>query len=318
MALSVVSAGALALNWYKNYLSSAFDQKKTVIAEAFPDRPQSEPEPVPGEISGPQTILLLGSDSRGDPDDARSDSMMIVRVPEDRSAVYVVSFLRDSWVEIPGYGYDKINAAFSYGGLPLAVETVEYNLNTRIDHVMMVDFEGFKHITDALGGVTVNNEVGFELTDGGVSTRYFEEGELTLNGDEALQFVRERKSFIDGDYQRARNQQNYLKAVLNKILSAGTVSSPKKITGIVEGISPYISVDQGLTSDYMLALIWALKNVRSDTVVFFTVPTEGVGWSPDGTQSIINLDYERLSDLAEAFGNDTLGEYVDTHDLTTY
>lgn len=315
-SLCVTASALIAVYRYKHHLSQTFDDRKTVISEALPDRDTVDDTQTPDEISGVQTILLLGSDSRGNPDDARSDTIMVVRIPEKRDSAYVMSFLRDSWVDIPGYGYDKINAAFAYGGLPLAVETIEEHLSTRIDHVIMVDFEGFKHVTDALGGVPVHNEIEFSLTNG-EGTTDFPVGDLDLNGDQALQFVRERHSFVDGDYQRARNQQLYLRSVLEKFLSAGTLTNPSKITGVVEGLSPYLSVDEGVTADYLVSLVWTLRTLSTDDIVFFTVPTLGTELTEDEV-SIINLDYERLEELAESFHNDTLDKYVQTHDLSEY
>ncbi|RAG68396.1 LytR family transcriptional regulator, partial [Burkholderia multivorans] len=132
----------------------------------------------------------------------RSDSILVMHLPENGSNVQIMSIPRDSWVDIEGQGKAKINAALSYGGLPLAVKTVSDFIGTPIDHVAIIDFEGFKGLTDSLGRVRVNSEQAF--TQNGYT---FEKGENLLNGDEALTFVRERKSFKDGDFQRARNQQ---------------------------------------------------------------------------------------------------------------
>ena len=87
--------------------------------------------------------------------------MMLVHIPADRKGAYVTSIMRDTWLDIPGHGKAKINAAFAYGGVPLAVQTLEGLLDTRIDHVAAIDFEGFKGLTDALGGVEINNPIAF-------------------------------------------------------------------------------------------------------------------------------------------------------------
>src|SRR5690606_401872 len=105
-----------------------------------------------------------------------------------------MSIMRDNWVNIQGHGEAKINAAVAYGGIPLAVNTVENFIDARIDHVALIDFESFKGLTDAVGGVTVNNTIAFDSINGGHGFS-FAQGEITLNGDEALAFVRERYAF---------------------------------------------------------------------------------------------------------------------------
>ena len=137
---------------------------------------------------------------------------MIANISGDRQHVSIMSVMRDSYVDIPGYGTDKVNAAFAYGGVPLLVQTLEQLIGQRIDHVVGVDFEGFKGLTEAVGGVTLNNQIPFTSSPPGNTT--FEQGEITItDGNKALQYVRERKAFDDGDYQRVRNQQAFLKAV---------------------------------------------------------------------------------------------------------
>ena len=288
-------------------ISSSFDGTSEEIVEAFPQE-QSRPAEREDEA---QTILLLGSDSRGDLDpdtaaeahDGRSDVIMVVRIPADRQGIYVMSIMRDSWVEIPGFGMNKVNAAFSYGGIPLATQTIENLLGTRIDHVATIDFDGFRGLTDALGGVTVDNQVAFSAA--GVD---FPQGEITLNGEEALTFVRERKSFGDGDYQRARNQQAYMRGVVQELLSRETLSTPSTITNSVAEISPYLSKDEGLNTGYLISMMPGLRNVRSADVHFSTIPTVGPGWSPDGTQSIVEVDWARMEELRKAYEDDTLAE----------
>ena len=191
----VVILGAGAAGAYVLSLTSAFDSGTTKLDEVFPDE-ASRPSATPAEDGNPaaQNILLLGSDTRGEVGDdldavrgQRADTIMVAHIPANRQHVYVTSIMRDSWVQIPGHGEAKINAALSYGGVPLMVQTVESLLNSRIDHVAIIDFEGFKGLTDALGGVEVDNSVAF-TRDG----HTYAQGPITLNGEQALGFVRER------------------------------------------------------------------------------------------------------------------------------
>ena len=297
------------LAWWVSGLTSTFDRETVTLPEAFPDE-QSRPAE---RDDGAQTILLLGSDTRSEVNedaleaaqDGRSDTMMVMRIPADRKAVYIVSIMRDSWVDIPGYGDNKINAAFAYGGVPLAVQTVENLLDTRIDHVAVIDFNGFRGLTNALGGVTVNNTVAFSA--GGFQ---FDKGPIKLNGEEALVFVRQRKPFADGDYQRVRNQQAYMRGLLSELISRDTLTSPGKISNSVTAIAPYLSVDHDLDSGYVIRLAPELRNIRPDNIYFLALPTEGVGWSPDGKQSIIILDPAGVERFRQAFHDDDMSSLV--------
>ena len=311
ITVSVISALVLlvagAIGWFGWRLASSFNKNATTITDPFPDNRASERE------DGAQTILLLGSDTRGNIDgsikdgaqDGRSDTIMVARIAADRDAIYVMSIPRDAWVEIPGHGDNKINAALAFGGVKLAVETIEDLLGTRIDHVAVVDFQGFKGLTDALGGVTVNNSVEFE--SGGFT---FATGPIELNGEEALAYVRTRKAFGEGDYRRMQNQQAYMKGVVRKLLTREILTSPKTLIDVVDELSPYLQVDKGLNPSYLISLAPTLRDIRPDDVVFFTAPTTGPAVSPDGNQSIIELDWPDMETLKKAFEEDTVGQWV--------
>lgn len=308
--VSLVAVLALAAGVIFALVSSSFGEVQRVSIQQDPSLSR------PAASAG-INILLLGSDSRDatDPNtDAadmtgnRSDSIMVAQVAADGSSVTVMSIMRDNWVEIQGHGEAKINAAMSFGGLPLAVNTVENFIGARIDHVAMVDFESFKGLTDALGGVTVTNDQAFTTHDGKFT---FEPGEITLTGEEALGFVRERYAFADGDYQRARNQQTYLKGLTKSILSADTLTNPKKLTSTFDALKPYLILDKGFDTTALIKLGWQARGVRGDDITFFTSPTLGTGTSPDG-QSIVVPDWDRMALVREAFANGTLNEYAAT------
>lgn len=304
-AILAVLVGAVGI--YAFSLSQKFESSET-LTEVFPDE-DLRPAPVEEKAAAAQNILLLGSDTRGkltgSLDSAsgnRSDTMMVVHVSADRQDIHVMSIMRDNWVTIPGHGEAKMNAALAYGGVPLVVQTVEGLIDTRIEHVAIVDFAGFKGITDALGGVTVNNTIAFNRQG-----FHFAEGPVHLNGAEALAFVRERYAFRDGDYQRVRNQQAFIKAVMDKTLSRETLTNPVTISNLVGAIAPYMAVDEGLNSAYAASLGFELRDIRSDDVTFFTMPTLGTG-NVNG-QSIVKVDYEQLEIIAGHFRTDTLDQY---------
>ncbi|TFD01010.1 LytR family transcriptional regulator [Cryobacterium sinapicolor] len=339
VTVALVTIAAVGI--YAFTLTRAFDSGTEKISNAFPDeatRPRAAPgatapgaiatdaaatdAPAPVDPSAAldavpagqaQNILLLGSDTRGatgkdlaDIRGERSDTMMVVHVPADRKNLFVMSILRDSWVEVPGHGQAKINAALSWGGVPLAVQTVENLLGTRIDHVAVVDFSGFEQVTDALGGVDINNPIGFDSYH--LKGRFFDEGLQHLTGAEAIAFARERYAFQDGDFQRVRNQQLIIKSLLSAMMHKSVLADPVRTSGLLETVTPFLAVDEGFDSAYLTALAWGLREVREPQVTFFTMPTDGTGTSDDG-QSIVNVDWAGLAAVREGLQTDTLSAY---------
>lgn len=299
--VGIAAVIAVVASVFVGGLARSYDAGKDVIEDPFPtgDRPAA--------AAGAQNILLLGSDSRStyDPDGAgarniggRSDTLMLLHVPADRKAAYLMSIMRDSWVDVPGHGPAKINAAYSWGGVPLTVQTVEQLLDVRIDHVAEIDFEGFKDMTDALGGVTVQSPQAFEARG-----HSFVAGANTLDGDAALAFVRERYAFADADHTRVRNQQAFMRGVVDGLLSKDTVTDPGRVQDFVSATSRYLSVDEGLDFSTLVGLGWSMRDVRSDDLVTFTMPTAGGGTSPDG-QSYVAVNTLAVQSLSQALRSD--------------
>ncbi|WP_354501689.1 LCP family protein [Mycetocola sp. 2940] len=301
--VAIVAGGMYASN-----LSYTFDStKKFDVAEVFPEEEARPAVTVPAS----QNILLMGSDTRGTISDNidevigdRSDTMMVVHIAANRKNVHVMSIMRDSWVEIPGHGTAKLNAALSLGGVPLVVQVVESLISSRIDRVAVVDFAGFAGLTDALGGVRVDNPVAFTAKEGGHT---YTTGPIELNGNEALGFVREPKEHTDSDYQRVKNQQLFLKSALNKTLSAETLTNPVTINNLVASITPFLTLDSGFTSAYAAGLAFELRDIRMEDVTFFTMPTVGIG--REGKQSVVYIDWEQLVVLQQHFRDDSLTSF---------
>lgn len=306
VVIATVFAGVSLYN-----LSQDFDTQVERLVAPFPtDAPTASPGSTPAPATATQNILLLGSDTRGtngtsiaDLRGQRSDTMMLVHIPADRQNVFVMSIMRDSWLPIPGHGDAKINAAMSFGGVPLAVETVEGLLGISVDHVAVVDFGGFAGVTDALGGVSITNPIGFVSSK--IPGHTFEAGPQMLDGTQALAFARERYAFVDGDFQRVRNQQILIKGLMKAVLTTDTIVTPGKLNGLIDALSPFLASDDGLGSAYLAGLTVELRDVRYDDVTFFTMPTSGTGTSSDG-QSIVNIDYERLEQVRQGLQADTL------------
>ncbi len=298
IVLTLLLVILIAVGLYLWNLASTFNSAER-IDEVFPTGER------PAAVEGAQTILLLGSDTRSGLDDnaGLADTIMVAYVPADQSTVSVMSIMRDNWVEIPGHGEAKINAAMAWGGVPLIVETVESIIDIPIDHVAIIDFEGFEGITSALGGVTVNNPRAFTA----VSGETFAEGEITLEGSDALAFVRERKAFATGDYERATNQQLFLKSLIGEVLSADTLTNPVRINELVGSLTPYVQVDQGMDAGYLAGLAWSLRDVRSGDIDFFTMPTLGTGTIAG--QSVVLPDWDQIEVIRQALKDGTIDAY---------
>jgi len=276
------------------------------VPGALPSFSSSGPQSAQSdEDTGQMNILVLGSDSRqsgGDPTDwqygaQRSDVMMLVQISGDRTSVNVMSIPRDSWVPIPGHGTAKINAAFSYGGAPLTVETVQQLTGVTIDHFAIVDFTSFEQLTDQLGGVTINTV----------------DGPQQMNGEQALAFVRERYSLPAGDFDRVRRQQAWIQAIMSRVFEKDVLKSPSQLSSLVSILLEHSAVDDGLNADSMVSIGLSLRGLNYAGVNFMTAPYAGTGTSDDG-QSIVLLDDARLAALMQAWRDDTVGSYLSSGD----
>lgn len=303
-----VVAGAAYLYSIDRSVVSNIKREQVLPAET-PTAPGQTPRPTADpEATEALNFVLLGSDSR-DPDDSqagRSDSIMVVHLNAAHDQAYIVSFPRDMWVEIPGHGKGKINAAFAYGGTPLLVQTLEGLLGARMDHVVMVDFEGFIGLTEALGGVTVYNKTAFSSE--GFD---FPKGEITISGEQALAFVRERKSLPNGDLDRAENQRNVIKAIVTKGLSPDILTKPAAFTAFLAGVAQHVTVDSTLSDQSIRDLALSLRLTPSD-IHLLQAPVAGFGTSPDG-QSIDIVDEAGLAALGKALRKDAMAAYLEQH-----
>lgn len=303
VAVLVIGVG-IVVGSYLNELRNSYEKRSVVdITRAEGERPEAD------EGTG-QNILLLGSDKRSEEAAAaegvtgqRSDVMMLVHIADDGESVYITSFPRDLYVDIPGHGKDRINAALAFGGPSLAVTTVEDYTGVPIDHVALIDFEGIEGLVDTLGGVDVQVPTDFEA-DGIEYTA----GTQSMDGREALVFVRQRKQFADGDFQRNRNQQAVLKGIADKLISADTLTDPRRLADTIEEVSPYLTTDEGLTAGEMTKLGLSLRSIRGDDLYFLSVP-HGGPTTTSGGASVVATDEEAMDVLREALRTDDMGTY---------
>ncbi|WP_344194128.1 LCP family protein [Pedococcus aerophilus] len=252
-----------------------------------------------------QNFLIIGSDARSGLAGSRSDVIVLMHVSADRKSVNLIHFPRDLYVDLPGRGKDKINAAFAYGGAPLLVQTLQGLVGVPIDHVAIIDFEGFKRMTDAVGGVNVYVE---ESSASGGYT--FTKGYQQMGGAEALAFVRERKDLSEGDISRGKRQQAFIKALMLKSLSKDVLGNPVKLAQFVEAGTSNLTVDEGFSTGDMRSEAVAMRNLRGKDIAFITAPFTGYGTSPAGA-SIDILDEPGMAALGEALQNDAMDTYED-------
>lgn len=282
------------------------------VFEEVTDRPEA---PVPDEEGGgtPLNVLVLGTDSRisaGDPGQwtqgaQRTDVMMLVHLAADRRSGYVMSVPRDSWVPIPGHGEAKLNAAFSYGGPSLLIQTFEDLTGVRVDHFAVTDFESFRHITDAMGGVWMTLES--PLVERGRTV--LPAGDHLMTGDQALTWVRQRKNLARGDFDRVQRQQAWMRAMVSRVLDEEVVRDPTRWYSLLDAVTASVAVDDGLDRNRMAGLLMEVREMRPSDMAFFTVPVQGTGTSADG-QSIVLLDRPAFDELMAAVREDRVADYL--------
>ncbi|NDU71633.1 LytR family transcriptional regulator [Actinomadura sp. DSM 109109] len=246
--------------------------------------------------------LLIGSDRRaGMPAmGARADTIMLVHLSGHGDRVSVIALPRDAWVPVPGHGQTKINAAFAHGGPPLLIRTVEQLTRVRVDHYAALDFGGFVHMTDALGGVDVTVT---RTTHDPMHDRTWKAGRHHLDGAEALDFVRQRWNLPGGDLDRIKRQQAFLHALAAKALDT---RNPIKIDRFVRAATRSVTVDDSVESGTLRRL--AHRLLRTSLMEYLTAPVARTA-ERDG-QSVVLLDDDGAGALFAAVREDRVGDYV--------
>jgi len=275
---------------------------------------------------GAENVLLVGSDNRSGADSfaqapkgeeqvigQRSDTVMLAHLAKGHQKATLVSLPRDSWINIPAYTdskgaehpahMDKLNAAFSLGGAPLLVNTVQQLTGVHIDHYVEIDFTGFQNMVNALGGVDVclarpakDRYTGINLSA----------GNHHLDGAQALAFVRQRHNLPLGDIDRIKRQQAFLASMLRKVESAGTLANPLKLNAFIDALTKSVTVDSGTSAADLGKLALKLKGLSSGNVVLTTMPLSGFG-KEDG-QDVDVVDQAKAHALFQSLIDDSNGE----------
>jgi LCP family protein required for cell wall assembly len=239
--------------------------------------------------------LITGSDSRQgltrkqerryhtgiDVAGQRSDTILLLHIPGNGPAV-LVSLPRDSYVKIPGYGYNKLNAAYSFGGPKLLAETVQNATGLRIEHYMGIGFGGLVNVVNSVGGVTMCFKHPLHDAASGLHLR---KGCQTLSGGKALSFVRTRHQFSSQDLQREQNQRVFIKALLSKMTSPGVMFNPFASVPAALGAVDSLTVDEGTHLNQLISVAFALRQPETTTVPignssYATPQGDAVLWDP--------------------------------------
>lgn len=280
LALIVISGGILAFAYH--------DFSENVQKTYEPVKRQEDSKTKAANLSDKQpfSVLLLGIDTGAlnRYGQGRSDSIMVVTVNPTKKQTTVVSIARDTYVDIVGHGtQDKINHAYAFGGAAMSMDTVQKYLDIPIQHYVTMNMRAIKDLVDVIGGIEVENDLAFEK-DGFT----FNQGKISLNGDQTLAFTRMRYDDPRGDYGRQERQRMVVKAVAEKFLSVYGVS---KYREVLQALSENMKtdLDQNAVQQIMLNYRDAFNNVKMDQL-------QGTGFMKDGIsyQSVSPEELQRV------------------------
>lgn len=209
------------------------------------------------------SVLLIGTDGRSNTERGRSDTMMLMSINRSTDTVTLTSFMRDCYVEIPDYGWDKLNSAYSYGGAELLMDTIERNFGVKIDDYVSVNFVSFANIIDSVGGIDIDisdaeaqeintilqAEVNSIMGDDTFADLLTGGGKLHLNGKQALSYARIR--YVgNADFERTERQRRVMELAMNKVKSF----APSAISNISKTVLPNVTTNMTSEELYMLSL----------------------------------------------------------------
>ncbi|MCX5234744.1 LCP family protein [Streptomyces prunicolor] len=308
LGVAVVVIGAAGVGWA---VYAKLDSNITPDNAAAAELARYEKERPTALVKGAQNILLIGSDSRSGDGNAeygrdsgteRSDTTILLHLAADRRSATAVSLPRDLMVDVPGClrpdgtrtepMFAMFNYAFQVGGSGCTIRTVEKLTNVRIDHHMVVDFHGFKDMVDAVDGVDVCLKA--PIRDKAAKLR-LPAGKVTLDGEQALGYVRARKSLGNGsDTDRMDRQQGFLGALVNKVQSDDVLFNPVKLYPVLDAATSSLTTDPELANlRGLYELVRGLRNIPTEHVQFLTVPRESYIYNANRDQ-LVEPEAEKL------------------------
>ncbi|MCX4811516.1 LCP family protein [Streptomyces sp. NBC_01239] len=312
--VAVLLVGAAGVGWG---IYAKLDSNITPDNAAAAELARYEKERPTALVKGAQNILLIGSDSRSGDGNAeygrdsgteRSDTTILLHLAADRRSATAVSLPRDLMVDVPGClrpdgtrtepMFAMFNYAFQVGGSGCTIRTVEKLTNVRIDHHMVVDFHGFKDMVDAVDGVQVC--LRSPIRDKAARLK-LPAGRVTLDGEQALGYVRARKSLGNGsDTDRMDRQQGFLGALVNKVRSDDVLFNPAKLYPVLDAATSSLTTDPELASlRGLYELVRGLRNIPTEHVQFLTVPRESYIYNANRDQ-LVEPEAEKLFALLRA------------------
>jgi LCP family protein required for cell wall assembly len=327
--LSAVALVIVAVTgWYANSLNTeiaSISRAPDGVINTNPDqRPQKAPNHSvnillmgadnPHRLVKQPTVAQLLADGKWDSGAYRSDTMMVLHVPADRKSAYIVSVPRDSYVPIyddhgTQHGQNKINEAFSAYGPFGTWRTIEKLSGVRLDHMAVIDYAGFNELTDAIGGVDVYIP---ETVYDSAQKQEWTKGWHHIQGELALKYVRQRHGLYNGDFDRIDRQQNFLRAVLNKTLSNGTLGNPVKLSHTLGAIASHLTVDSSWSTHDIRSLALGMRGIKSKNVHFLTLPLLRYQTIPGvGDANIVDMQAAKV--LWKAVLDDKVGPYLKAH-----
>ena len=254
----------------------------------------------PLKQDGVVNILLIGNDSRENGEDGRSDAMILLSISNKTGKIYMTSLLRDMYVKIPGHDDNRLNAAYSFGGAELLMETVEQNFDIKVDRYVLVNFEAFANLVDAVGGVDLelsSEEIEYVngylveynmLLDRPQGTDNMDtsvSGMVHLNGPQALAYSRNR--YLGTDFGRTERQRKVLSAVIGKLPKA-VVTHPK---ALIDGLMPNLTTN--LTQGECFQLSLMAGKLLSYDIEQASIPLEGTYQNATHRKmAVLEVDFE--------------------------
>ena len=253
-----------------------------------------------GESDEVINILLIGQDRRPGETRARSDSMILCTINREKKTIVLTSFMRDLYVQIPGYGNNRINASYAWGGMELLNKTLEQNFGVYIDGNVEVDFEQFAEIVDLLGGVPMElraDEAQYINID---TQSSLTEGFQQLNGKQALSYSRIRNLDADADFSRTNRQRKVLDALFRQVKDAGLV----RLLGLLDEVLPMVTTDMG-NGEILNYATKVFPVLSGSSISSQRVPADGAyqGAMIDG-MSVLVADMDKTRQMLV----DTIGE----------
>lgn len=290
LLLAIAGVGGYFL--WQHLIGSAYDKMTYKEAKGYSSTLLTE-----NEVTN---ILLLGNDSRDNADDGRTDSIILLTINRAQKKIYLTSFLRDIKIDIPGKGINRLNQSYAFGGPDLVMKTLSENFDIKISRFMLVNFQAFAKLADAVGGVVLDvtaEEVDYinaylweynDINGDDIHKDNFPDGtsgHLHLNGPQALAYCRNR--YIGTDFERSNRQKKVITAIFKKLPQTMLTN----FNGIMDGLFP--SLTTSLTKDDCYELSSLLVNLKDMEIVQSTVPQDHT-WKYEkyNEMDLISIDFD--------------------------